>query len=214
MEPQPPAQDTIDQCPYTQHARDGTAKDQLHVDSSYFCRTMGVTLFGLILYRHPSYAPCSPDSQKHADQTPHPQRRSTRWSRLYRGKHQEQRTDKSRKSHNRGRMPIVAKRISFGFFRFLEYHTLIVLSTYNTKEPSAGNCARGLFFLPYIPFLPSTTHTPTSRRRDKGDYLYSFQALIFKSSRPLRQKDTIKSLAKRALVISGILKSMAERRIV
>lgn len=213
MEPQPPAQDTIDQCPYTQHARDGTAKDQLHVDSPYFCRTMGVTLFGLILYRHPSYAPCSPDSQKHADQTPHPQRRSTRWSRLYRGKHHEQRTDKSRKSHNRGRMPIVAKRISFGFFRFFEYHTLIVLSTYNTKEPSAGNCARGLFFChTFHSSHPPHIHPPLGE--GIKDYLYSFQALIFKSSRPLRQKATIKSLAKRALVISGILKSMAERRIV
>ncbi len=45
-------------------------------------------------------------------------------------------------------------------------------------------------------------------------YLYSPQALIFSSSRPIRQNATIKSLANRAFVINGILKSIADRRIV
>ena len=59
----------------------------------------------------------------------------------------------------------------------------------------------------------SVKSVPEKKQTVMDCYLYSSQDLIAKSSGVIVQKALIKALARRAFIISGILRSIAARRI-
>ena len=135
---------------------------------------------------------------------PDPYPDSARHGGLDRGEHQEQDGNECRQADDRCGVAVIAERVFFRFFGFSE-HKCVRSKKFKKAPFPYTNYEKGAQGLP--PDHPS-------RAALRNGYLYSFQALIFRSSRPIRQKAKIKSLASRALVISGMLKSMAERRIV